>query len=60
MAAPTYTNVMPHVHKKKEEVLQFFFCNSDIERCVKDTRQKWVQSRDDINLYCLFLFIFQF
>jgi hypothetical protein len=46
--APTYTGVMFHVHKKKEEVMQFFFYNDDIECCVKGTRQKWVQSRSDI------------
>jgi hypothetical protein len=37
-ATPTYTGVMVHIHKKKEEVIQFFFCNDDIERCVKGTR----------------------
>jgi hypothetical protein len=34
-AAPTYTSVMLHVYKKKEEVIVFFFCNDDIERCIK-------------------------
>jgi hypothetical protein len=28
--------------------MEFFFCNDDIERCVKGTRRKWVQSRPDI------------
>jgi hypothetical protein len=42
MAAPTYTGVMLHAHKKKPEVMEFFFCNDDIERCVKGTRRKWV------------------
>jgi hypothetical protein len=42
MAAPTYTDVMLHVHKKKKEVMEFFFCNNDIERCVNGTRRKWV------------------
>jgi hypothetical protein len=28
--------------------MEFFFCNHDIECCVKGTRQKWVQSRLDI------------
>jgi hypothetical protein len=37
-AAPTYTGVMLHAHRKKPEVMEFFFCNDDIERCVKDTR----------------------
>jgi hypothetical protein len=28
--------------------MEFFFCNDNIERCVKGTRRKWVQSRPDI------------
>jgi hypothetical protein len=28
--------------------MEFFFCNDDIERCVKGTIRKWVQSRPDI------------
>jgi hypothetical protein len=47
-AAPTYTGVMRNAHKKRPEVKEFFFCNDDIERCVKGTKQKWVQSRPDI------------
>jgi hypothetical protein len=39
---------MLHAHRKKPEVMEFFFCNHDIERCVKGTRRKWVQSRPDI------------
>jgi hypothetical protein len=39
-AAPTYTGVMFHAHKKKSEVMEFFFCNDDIERCVKGIRRK--------------------
>jgi hypothetical protein len=39
---------MVHVQKKKEEVMQFFFCNDDIKRYVKGTRRRWVQSRSDI------------
>jgi hypothetical protein len=39
-AIPTYTGVMLHVYKKKEEVMEFFFCNNDIECCVKGTRRK--------------------
>jgi hypothetical protein len=39
---------MLHAHKKKPEVMKFFFCNDDIECCVKGTRRKWVQSRPDI------------
>jgi hypothetical protein len=48
MPAPTYTGVMLHAHRKKPEVMEFFFCNDDIKRCVKGTRRKWVQSRPDI------------
>jgi hypothetical protein len=39
---------MLHTHKKKPEVMEFFFYNDDIERCIKGTRRKWVQSRPDI------------
>jgi hypothetical protein len=39
---------MFHAHKKKPEVMEFFFCNDDIEHCIKGTRRKWVQSRPDI------------
>jgi hypothetical protein len=38
--APTYTGIMFHTHKKKLEVMEFFFYNNDIERCVKNTRRK--------------------
>jgi hypothetical protein len=41
-AAPTYTSVMQNFHKKRPEVMVFFFCNDDIERCVKGTKRKWV------------------
>jgi hypothetical protein len=47
-AAPTYTSVMQNSHKKRPEVMEFFFCNDDIERCVKGTKRKWGQSRPDI------------
>jgi hypothetical protein len=47
-AAPTYTGVMQNAHKKMPEIKEFFFCNDDIERCIKGTKQKWVQSRPDI------------
>jgi hypothetical protein len=40
--APTYTSVMIHYKKNAEEVMQFFFCNDDIERCMKGTRWRWV------------------
>jgi hypothetical protein len=47
-AAPTYTSVVQNTHKKKPQVMEFFFCNNDIERCVKGTKRKWVQLRPDI------------
>jgi hypothetical protein len=47
-AAPTYTGVMQNAHKKRPEVMEFFFYNDDIERYVKGTKRKWVQSRPDI------------
>jgi hypothetical protein len=47
-ADPTYTDVMQNSHKKRPEVMEFFFCNDDIERCVKGTKRKWIQSRPDI------------
>jgi hypothetical protein len=39
---------MLHAHKKKPEIMEFFYCNDDIKRYVKGTRPKWVQSRPDI------------
>jgi hypothetical protein len=45
---PTYTSVVQNTHKKKPQVMEFFFCNNDIERCVKGTKRKWVQLRPDI------------
>jgi hypothetical protein len=47
-AAPTYTGEMRTSHSKKEVTMEFFFCNDDIERCVKGTKRKWVKSRPDI------------
>jgi hypothetical protein len=47
-AAPTYTGVMQNAHKKRLEVMEFFFCNDNIERYVKGTKRKWVQSRPNI------------
>jgi hypothetical protein len=46
--APTYTGYMRDYKKNKEFLTQFFFCNDDIERCVKGTRRKWVQYRPDV------------
>jgi hypothetical protein len=40
--APTYIDLMVHIQKKKGEVMQYFFYNNDIERCVKGTRWRWV------------------
>jgi hypothetical protein len=40
--APTYTGVMQNAHKKRPEVMEFFFCNDDIERYDKGTKRKWV------------------
>ena len=37
-AAPTYTSVMQNTHKKRPETMEFFFCNDDIECCVKGTK----------------------
>jgi hypothetical protein len=39
---------MQNAHKKRPKVMEFFFYNDDIERCVKGTKRKWVQSRPDI------------
>ncbi|MGH2414804.1 MAG: hypothetical protein ACRDEA_14165, partial [Microcystaceae cyanobacterium] len=47
-AAPTYTGMMINYKKNKQEQMQFFFCNDDIERCVKGTRRKWVVSKPAI------------
>jgi hypothetical protein len=47
-AAPTYTGIMEHHQKKMDKVMEFFFCNDDIEHCVKGTKQRWVKSRPDV------------
>jgi hypothetical protein len=39
-AAPTYTRVMEYHQKKKDKVMEFFFCNDDIERCIKGTKRR--------------------
>jgi hypothetical protein len=39
-AAPAYTGIMQHAHKKKPEVMEFFFYNDNIERCLKGTKRK--------------------
>jgi hypothetical protein len=48
IAAPTYTGVMEHHQKKTDKVMEFFFCNDDIERCIKGTKRRWVKSRPAI------------
>jgi hypothetical protein len=47
-ATPAYTGVMQNTHKKRPEVMDFFFSNDDIECYVKGTKRKWVHSRPDI------------
>ena len=47
-AAPTYTGPMVNYKKNRNDVMQFFFCNDDIERCVKGTKRKWVISVPEI------------
>ena len=47
-AAPTYTGMMDSYKKNKLERMQFFFCNDDIDRCVKGTKRKWVKSRLEV------------
>jgi hypothetical protein len=39
-AALTYIGIMQNTHKKRPEVMEFFFCNDDIERCIKGTKRK--------------------
>ena len=43
-AAPTYSGLMKNYRKNRTDPMDFFFCNDDIERCVKGTRRKWVLS----------------
>jgi hypothetical protein len=40
--------MMVHYKKDKEERMQFFFCNNDIERCIEDTRRNWINSRSNV------------
>jgi hypothetical protein len=47
-AAPTYTGIMEHHQKKTDKVMEFFFCNDDIEHCIKGTKRRWVKSRPDV------------
>jgi hypothetical protein len=43
-AAPTYVGMMDNYKKTRLERHQFFFCNDDINRCVKGSRRRWVAS----------------
>ena len=43
-AAPTYVGMMENYKKSRLERHQFYFCNDDLQRCVKGTRRKWVVS----------------
>jgi hypothetical protein len=47
-AASTYTGIMKHHQKKTDKVMEFFFCNDDIEWCVKGTKRRWVKSKPDV------------
>lgn len=47
-AAPTYMGMMTNYKKNKVEQMQFYFCNDDIERCVKGTRRKWVMAKPPV------------
>jgi hypothetical protein len=40
--------MMVNWKKDKEESMQFFFYNNDIEQCVKYTRQRSIQSGPDV------------
>ena len=42
--APIYIGLMVNYKKNRNDVMQFFFYNDDIERCVKGTKRKWVLS----------------
>jgi hypothetical protein len=43
-----YTGMMFNSQKKKEELMEFFFYNDDIERCVKGSKRRWVKSKPDV------------
>jgi len=42
--ATMYIGMMVNYKKNKIDRMQFFFCNDDIECCVKGTKRKWVLS----------------
>jgi hypothetical protein len=43
-AAPTYSGLMDNYRKKRLDPQDFFFCNDDIEKCIKGTKRRWVVS----------------
>jgi hypothetical protein len=45
---PIYIGMMVHYKKDKEERMQFYIYNDDIEWYVKGTRRRWIKSRPDI------------
>lgn len=47
-AAPTYTGVMEHYRNKTDKIMEFYFCNDDIERCVKGSKRRWVKSKPEV------------
>ena len=47
-ATSTYTRIMVHYKKKKDEAMQFFFYNDDIKQFVKGTRRKWIKSKPEV------------
>ena len=48
MVASTYIGIMEYHQKKKNKVMEFFFCNDDIERYIEGTKRRWVKSRPDV------------
>lgn len=48
IAALTYNSMMINFKKNTKECMQFFFCDNDIERYVKGSRQRWVKSRPNV------------
>jgi len=44
----TYIGNINNYKKNMIEVMQFFFCNDDIERCIKGLKQKWVLSKPEV------------
>ena len=39
---PTCCRSGQNIRFNREEHIQFFFCSDDIERCIKDSRHKWI------------------